>query len=87
MDGLLSDQSIVSKDDKDSTPDGVPVEGQAGGALGRVGPLFGGRLSWFGSSSLRTEINAGGPIVPPTETVAGITRRPESSERRAVAVR
>ena len=87
MDGLLSDQSVVSKDAEDSTPDGVPVEAQAGGALGRVGPLLGGPLSWSGSSSPRTEINAGGSIVAPTETVAGITCRPESSERSAVAVR
>jgi hypothetical protein len=86
MDGLLSDQSVVSGCGN-STPDGVPLEGQAGGALGRVGSFLGGPLSCSGSSSLRTEINGGGSIVAPTETVANIARRPESSERSAVAVR
>jgi hypothetical protein len=86
MDQLLSDQSALSEVRR-HTPGGVPVEGQTGGALGRLRRVGGGSPGWSGIASSLIDVTAGESMLAGTARVAGIERRVEPSERFTVALR
>jgi len=69
------------------TPDGVTVESQAGGPLGRVGIVCGGSLGCAATAVWRSEVIDGGSDTAPTETIAFTGRGPGSNDRVAVLFR